>query len=159
MAEHETFGGQTVAPTNPGLWLGPEVREAVGGTLLPSRLLPSVSYLPPSPPSFLSPTPSRYFSLSLSPCLQLNLGKTTTDLASDVYSFGMVIWHLFSRKLPFDGKRMTEPQIMTLTGTKKQRPAMPPYPECPQFWVTLIDKCWQDQTTVHNSIIAILLNG
>ena len=28
LAEHDTFGaGITVAPTNPGLWLGPEVRN------------------------------------------------------------------------------------------------------------------------------------
>ena len=41
-------------------------------------------------------------------------------MESDVYSYGMVVWHLFSRQLPWGGKRMTDPQIMRLTVMNKK---------------------------------------
>lgn len=110
MAAHETFGGQTVAPTNPGMWQGPELVS----------------------------------------------GEETTKLESDVYSYGMLVWHIFSRKLPFDGKRMTDPQILKMIVLDKKRPSMPPYPDCPQLWETLITKCWEENLEVRPDFITIM---
>jgi serine/threonine protein kinase len=109
MAPHETFGGQTVAPTNPGMWQGPEIT-----------------------------------------------GEDTSRTESDVYSYGMVVWHIFSRQLPFEGRRMTDPQIMKLTVMNKKRPAMPPGPDTPKLYDTLINKCWDEDFNKRPDFILIV---
>ena len=48
-------------------------------------------------------------------------------MESDVYSYGMVVWHIFSRSLPWDGKRMTDPQVMKLTVMNKKVCQIIPY--------------------------------
>ena len=48
------------------------------------------------------------------------MGEDTSRTESDVYSYGMVVWHIFSRQLPWEGKRMTDPQIMRLTVMNKK---------------------------------------
>ena len=131
MAPHETFGGQTVAPTNPGMWQGPEVRNICLAPYIWSHynnlLIPSVNF--PQPPyiyplQFYSKRTPPYkipqpHTVTLLP-LQLVTGEDMSRPESDVYSYGMVVWHLFSRNLPFDGKRMTDPQVMKLTVINKK---------------------------------------
>jgi hypothetical protein len=68
----------------------------------------------------------------------------------------MVVWHIFSRQLPWEGKRMTDPQIMRLTVMNKKRPTMPPSSDCPKLYEVLIDKCWDEDFKKRPDFIVIM---
>jgi serine/threonine protein kinase len=58
--------------------------------------------------------------------------------ASDMYSFGMVLWELTARKLPWG--RMTAGEVIDLVKAKGQRPPIPR--DCPPSLAELIACCW-----------------
>ena len=66
-------------------------------------------------------------------------GKFTE--ASDVYSFGITLWELVTRELPYG--EMLEQQIMMAVYMRRERPdaALVP-PECPQALSLAMNKCW-----------------
>ena len=59
--------------------------------------------------------------------------------ASDVYAYGIVLWEIVSREIPFKNK--TDCQIMRSVCDKKERPPIPP--EAPPSLVALMGLCWK----------------
>eukprot|EP00210_Caulerpa_lentillifera_P004240 g4044.t1 len=71
----------------------------------------------------------------------LNEGKLSS--ASDVYSFGILLWEILSRKKPFAGKNHTE--IILSVVNKRMRPVLPP--NVPEDFSNLIQSCWTHEYT------------
>ena len=59
--------------------------------------------------------------------------------ASDVYAYGIVLWEIVSREIPFKNK--IDCQIMRLVCDKKERPSIST--EAPSSLVTLMGLCWK----------------
>eukprot|EP00277_Geminigera_cryophila_P013599 CAMPEP_0179451352 /NCGR_PEP_ID=MMETSP0799-20121207/35440_1 /TAXON_ID=46947 /ORGANISM="Geminigera cryophila, Strain CCMP2564" /LENGTH=564 /DNA_ID=CAMNT_0021246593 /DNA_START=204 /DNA_END=1895 /DNA_ORIENTATION=- len=57
----------------------------------------------------------------------------------DVYSFGIILWEMHSKKLPYS--EMTQTQIAVAVATKNHRP--PPLAACPAPFWHLMRHCWQ----------------
>lgn len=58
--------------------------------------------------------------------------------AADVYSFGMVMWEVFTRKVPFPDMNPHQAALAVLTENK--RPAIPSF--VPPGFHRLIEECW-----------------
>jgi len=57
---------------------------------------------------------------------------------ADVFSFGVILWELISRELPYDG--MNSVQVSVAVLTKAYRPPIPK--NCPPEYSQLIQDCW-----------------
>ena len=67
---------------------------------------------------------------------------------SDVWSFGVVLWEIVSRQLPFHHIRfMSQVEDMVVAG---QRPDMPPHTR--REYVTLIRACWHQEASQRPSM-------
>jgi serine/threonine protein kinase len=62
----------------------------------------------------------------------------------DVYAFGIVLWEMFSREVPWNA--MDPRDIITAVGNS-QRPDIPRY-DCPDFIQGLIETCWAQNASV-----------
>ena len=58
----------------------------------------------------------------------------------DVYSYGMVLFEIFARKIPFDD---VDGFSVPVQVTKGLRPKLPKH--VPKSWVKLITQCWHDK--------------
>ena len=56
----------------------------------------------------------------------------------DVYAFGIVLWEIFAREVPWNA--MDPRDIITKVGNG-ERPEIPRY-DCPDFIQTMISSCW-----------------
>ncbi|XP_013405886.2 probable serine/threonine-protein kinase drkD [Lingula anatina] len=56
---------------------------------------------------------------------------------ADVYSYGIVLWEMLTRQIPYDGLSMY--QVLERVRSN-QRPSLPP--SCPESLSSLISKCW-----------------
>eukprot|EP00802_Teleaulax_amphioxeia_P016159 Tamp_16271.p1 GENE.Tamp_16271~~Tamp_16271.p1 ORF type:complete len:426 (+),score=62.62 Tamp_16271:103-1278(+) len=61
------------------------------------------------------------------------------DHKVDVYSFGIILWEIHAKRLPYAD--MTAPQIAVAVATQDHRP--PPPPNCPAPFWQLMQHCWQ----------------
>lgn len=59
------------------------------------------------------------------------------DAKADVYSFGMVLWELYTKKIPFEDINTFEIPVAVIRG---DRPAIPK--DCPKEYAKLIKECW-----------------
>lgn len=62
------------------------------------------------------------------------------SIKSDMFSFGIVVWELYTTEIPFSNKK-GDFQVMTAI-CQGQRPEIPQ--ECPQELGQLIEACWQE---------------
>ncbi|MHB9148203.1 MAG: ankyrin repeat-containing serine/threonine-protein kinase [Candidatus Amoebophilus sp.] len=67
--------------------------------------------------------------------------ETSNTKASDVYSYGMVLWELGARQIPYTNKR--DPQVLALKLQNKHEPITP---DTPPSMSALIQWCWQERT-------------
>jgi len=56
----------------------------------------------------------------------------------DIYSFGMIMWEIFTRSLPWAGRNFSEVRAVVSAGT--ERPPMPR--DAPPDFARLIEDCW-----------------
>ena len=59
---------------------------------------------------------------------------------SDIYAYGIVLWEIVSRQIPFKG--LNTPQIITKVIVHKERPPIPR--ETPSLLVGLMSSCWSE---------------
>ena len=65
--------------------------------------------------------------------------KATATLATDVYSYGMVLWEITSRQIPFsDAQDEITAMGWIKDGEQEQIPE-----HCPKVWQEIIKECWQ----------------
>ncbi|DBA92395.1 hypothetical protein WJX77_010293 [Trebouxia sp. C0004] len=74
--------------------------------------------------------------LSYMPPEVLSHGKMTR--AADIYSFGMLMWEMYTGSSVFKG--LTVGQVFFAVVYQAQRPAIPE--DCPDAFVTLMTSCW-----------------
>ncbi len=73
---------------------------------------------------------------------------------ADVYSFGIVVWELVTRKAPFAGRNFMGVTLEVLEG---RRPTVPA--DCPRAVAKLMTKCWHaspDKRPSMDRVVAIL---
>eukprot|EP00172_Hildenbrandia_rubra_P000098 Plantae.Rhodophyta-Hildenbrandia_rubra.ctg10445.p1 GENE.Plantae.Rhodophyta-Hildenbrandia_rubra.ctg10445~~Plantae.Rhodophyta-Hildenbrandia_rubra.ctg10445.p1 ORF type:complete len:687 (-),score=122.67 Plantae.Rhodophyta-Hildenbrandia_rubra.ctg10445:3728-5683(-) len=62
--------------------------------------------------------------------------------AADVYSYGIVLWELFTGRIPFTG--LTQAQLIYSVSDKKERPTFLPEDSIPPGMKELMKTCWED---------------
>lgn len=72
----------------------------------------------------------------------------------DVYSYGMVLFEVISRELPFEDEDPTNVGILTLSGARPDLEAVPE--DCPELLRQLMIKCWAQDPGQRPEFIEIL---
>jgi len=74
------------------------------------------------------------------------------DSKVDVFSFGIILWEIHAKKLPYGD--MTQMQIAVAVATKDHRPAPPA--NCPSAFWQLMQDCWHPQHESRPSFAEVL---
>jgi class 3 adenylate cyclase len=70
---------------------------------------------------------------------ELLRGESDNTAASDVYSFGIILYEVYSRQDPYRGEDMTEVLIQVADPSVNKRPPVPP--SCPPLIASLMSDC------------------
>jgi len=73
---------------------------------------------------------------------------------ADVYSFGIVLWELYTMKGPYEGRFSSLEEFIEAIVVDEERPDMPP--DCPTTLCNLIESCWQTDPQLRPSFARIL---
>eukprot|EP00281_Chroomonas_sp_CCMP1168_P035973 CAMPEP_0206243266 /NCGR_PEP_ID=MMETSP0047_2-20121206/17518_1 /ASSEMBLY_ACC=CAM_ASM_000192 /TAXON_ID=195065 /ORGANISM="Chroomonas mesostigmatica_cf, Strain CCMP1168" /LENGTH=437 /DNA_ID=CAMNT_0053668379 /DNA_START=39 /DNA_END=1349 /DNA_ORIENTATION=+ len=74
------------------------------------------------------------------------------DSKADIFSFGVILWEIHARKIPYSD--MNQMQIAIAVATQDHRP--PPPPNCPSCFWELMQKCWIAAPTNRPSFADVL---
>lgn len=88
------------------------------------------------------------------------LTSSKYSIKADVYSFGIVMYEVITREVPYKGKKQEEIRTqVTMNSLRPDLKLIPP--SCPPKLVTLMTLCWKDDPEKRPSFSAILdlLNG
>lgn len=77
------------------------------------------------------------------------MGEKYTELA-DVYSFGLIMWEVVTRQIPFNDSSVYQVPIQVAKGKR------PPVPECPASYRKLMKKCWSQKPKRRPSFVTIV---
>ncbi|CAM9408676.1 unnamed protein product [Phaeothamnion confervicola] len=66
---------------------------------------------------------------------------------ADVFSFGIILWEIYTRAIPYDG--MQPVQVVAAVLGRGERPRIPP--SCPQPLATLMAQCWHHDPNMRPS--------
>jgi serine/threonine protein kinase len=74
------------------------------------------------------------------------LSRQAYGAAIDVYSFGIVMWEIYTRLQPYDDQVLPVfyADLIDMICVRRVRPTIPP--GCPEGWKELMEECWS-----HNS--------
>lgn len=82
------------------------------------------------------------------------LAKATYNEKIDVYSYGMVLYEVCCRKIPFKGVETADIRTMVLAGIRPELTNL--VPECPHEMRELISRCWAHSSNRRPSFAEIL---
>jgi len=80
------------------------------------------------------------------------IGSNHYTEKADVYSFGVIMWELVSRKVPYQG--MNAAQVSVAVYTKGLRPDIPE--STPRPFADLIQECWHQDPNLRPPFLSIL---
>jgi serine/threonine protein kinase len=70
---------------------------------------------------------------------------------ADVYSFGVIMWQVLTRKQPFAGRNFMGVSLDVLDGRRPQVPA-----ECPAGFKKVMKKCWHGEASKRPSMESVV---
>jgi serine/threonine protein kinase len=73
----------------------------------------------------------------------LDLSPPQANTAMDMYSYGVILWELIARKIPFEAQPNDE--IVMAAISRGERESIPA--ECPDVLQGIIEACWQQEST------------
>lgn len=72
-------------------------------------------------------------------------------LKNIIYAFGMILWEIASRQIPYKGANADVVRLCVLDGQREEMPT-----GCPDGYVALIEECWDQDPTKRPPITQIL---
>lgn len=79
-------------------------------------------------------------------------GTDKASEKSDVYAFGIVMWEVATRQVPYHNKTMTSVAMDVMSG---ERPPVPA--DCPQAYAQLMQRCWSGKPSKRPGMADILM--
>ena len=73
--------------------------------------------------------------------------------AVDVYSYGVILWEVATRQLPYADLQLKEMSLLRKITTEQLRPTLSE--AIPQPWMELMRDCWQDDAGSRPTFVAI----
>ena len=73
---------------------------------------------------------------------------------ADVFSFGIVLWEIYTRKIPYRDLKMSANKLVALVVRKRARPTIPP--EMPKKYRNLMVACWAHHAADRPSFVQIV---
>jgi len=77
--------------------------------------------------------------------------KPKFSVKSDIYAFGMIMWEIATRMIPYRNVHAAVVQNGVLKGQREEIPS-----DCPEGYAELMEKCWDQSPAVRPNIDAVL---